>query len=41
MENIKSLKLVGDSKKKEHYKQRAINTSPKISMLGPLNRRDI
>ena len=41
MENIKSLKLVGHSKREQYYKQRAINISPKISMLGPLSRRDV
>ena len=41
MENIKSFKIVGESKEKNYYEQKAATISPKISMLGPLNRKDI
>ena len=41
IENIKSVKIVGESKKMEFYEEQARNSSSKISILGPLNRKDI
>ena len=41
MKNIKSLKVVGESKKEKHYREKANIISPKISILGSLNRKDI
>ena len=41
MKNINSLKIIGESKREKYYKEKAIITSPKISILGPLNRKDI
>ena len=41
MKNINSFKIIGESKRKDYYKQKAINISSKISVLGPLNRKDI
>ena len=41
MGNINSLKIVGQSKREKYYKEKAVLTSPKISILGPLNRKDI
>ena len=39
--NIKSLKIIGESKRKDYYKQKAATISSKISILGPLSRKDI
>ena len=41
MKNIKSFKIIGESKRKDYYKQKAITISPKISIMGSLNRNDI
>ena len=41
MKNINSLTIIGESKREKYYKEKAIATSPKILMLGPLNRKDI
>ena len=41
MENINSLKIVGESKREKYYKEKAAIISPKISILGSLNRKDI
>lgn len=41
MKNINSLKVIGESKREKYYKEKAIMTSSKISMLGSLNRKDI
>ena len=41
MKNIKSLKVVGESKKEKYYKEKGMLISPKISILGSLNRKDI
>ncbi len=41
MKNIKSLKIIGESKKEKYYKEKAITISPKIKILGSLNRKDI
>ncbi len=41
MKNINSLTIIGESEKEKYYKQKAVATSPKILMLGPLNRKDI
>ena len=41
MQNIKSLKIVGESKREKHYKEKAKIISPKISILGSLSRKDI
>lgn len=41
MNYIKSLKIVGESKREEYYKEKAKITSSKISVLGPLNRQEI
>ena len=41
MNNIKSFKIIGESRRKDYYKQKAITISPKISILGSLNRKDI
>ena len=41
MKNINSLKIIGESKRENYYREKAIVTSPKISILGSLNRKDI
>ena len=41
MKNIKSFKIIGESKRKDYYNQKAKTISPKISILGSLNRNDI
>ena len=41
MKNIKSLKIIGESKRENYYKEKANIISPKISILGPLSRKDI
>ena len=41
MKNINSLKIVGESKREKYYKEKAAIISPKISILGSLNRKDI
>ncbi|MBI86884.1 MAG: hypothetical protein CMG63_02260 [Candidatus Marinimicrobia bacterium] len=41
MENINSLKVIGESKKKRFYEEKARMSSPKILMLGALNREEI
>ena len=41
MKNINSLKIVGESKREKYYKEKATIISPKISILGSLNRKDI
>ncbi len=41
MKNINSLKIVGESKREKYFKEIAISTSSKISILGSLNRKDI
>ena len=41
MKNIKSLKIVGESKREKYYIEKASRVSPKISILGSLNRTDV
>ena len=41
MKNINSLKIIGESKKMKYYQEKASISSPKISILGPLKRKDI
>ena len=41
MKNIKSFKIIGESKKEKYYKEKASLISPKISILGSLNRKEI
>jgi len=41
MKNINSLKIIGESKKMKYYQEKANISSPKISILGPLKRKDI
>ena len=41
MKNINSLKIIGESKRMQYYKQQARISSPKISILGPLKRKSI
>ena len=41
MKNIKSLKIVGESKREKYYKKKASCVSSKISILGSLKRKDI
>jgi len=41
MKDINSLKIVGESKREKYYKEKATIISPKISILGSLNREDI
>ena len=41
MKNIKSLKIIGESKRENYYKEKANIISPKISILGSLSRKDI
>ena len=41
MKEIKSLKIIGGSEKERYYNEKASEISPKIAMLGLLNRKDI
>ena len=41
MKNIKSLKIIGESKRENYYREKANIISHKISILGPLSRKDI
>ena len=41
MNNIKSLKIVGQSKREKYYQEKANCISPKISILGSLSRKDV
>ena len=41
MRHINSLKIIGGSKREKYYREKASKISPKIEMLGLLNRKDI
>ena len=41
MKNIKSIKIVGESNRLKYYKEQARLSSPKISILGSLKRKDV
>ena len=41
MKNINSIKIIGESKRMKYYREQANISSSKISILGPLKRKDI